>query len=124
MEQMRGAKEMIVEASLNEYERAVFGGLKQSRGSKAVKQKALSEAVANVMNGQIEIDGSEMSVAEALVVKAVGDALANPSTSKLKDFASIVGDMGAIKLELDDKRLVDVDLTKMAIGEDSDGESR
>lgn len=114
------SREIIAENTLNEYELAVFKGLEQSRGSKAVKNKIISEAVTNVMNGQVNINGSEMSVAEALTVKVVGDVLANPSTSKLKDLATIIGDMGATKVELVHSE-VDSELAKAALGE-LDGE--
>ncbi len=123
MEQERSAKEIIAGNSLNEYELALFRGLKQSRGSEKVKSKVLSEAITNVMNGNIEIDGSEMTVAEALTIKVVGDALANPSTSKLKDFATIVGDVGPMKVEIEGRSLVDAGLAAMALGEE-DGEER
>lgn len=115
------AQEIIAENSLSPYERAVFGGLEQSRGSKAVKSKAISEAISNVMSGKVKIDGAEMSVAEALVVKVVGEALANPSTSKLKDLASIIGDVGTTKVEILTSQ-VDEDLARAAIGEAIDGE--
>lgn len=121
MAEGRRAIDMIVDAGLNEYEAAIFRGLTQTRGSKAVKTKAISEAVANVMSGNVSLDGSEMSVAEALVVKVVGDALANPTTGKLKDLASIVGDVGATKVEILTSQ-VDEDLAKAAIGEANDGE--
>lgn len=123
MEQERSAKEIIAGNSLNEYELALFRGLKQSRGSEKVKSKILSEAITNVMNGNIELDGSEMTVAEALTIKVVGDALANPSTSKLKDFATIVGDVGPMKVEIEGRSLVDAGLAAMALGEE-DGEER
>lgn len=114
-------KDMIAGNTLNDYERAIYLGLTQTRGSKAVKSKIISEAVTNVMNGNVDIDGAEMSVAEALVVKVVGDALADPSTSKLKDLASIVGDVGATKVEIVSSA-IDDELARAAIGEDLDGE--
>jgi hypothetical protein len=73
------------------------------------------------MSGKVKIDGAEMSVAEALVVKVVGEALANPSTSKLKDLASIIGDVGTTKVEILTSQ-VDEDLARAAIGEAIDGE--
>lgn len=124
MEHERSAKEIIAGNSLNEYELAVFRGLKQTRGSEKVKSKIISEAITNVMNGNIEIDGSEMTVAEALTVKVVGEALANPSTSKLKDFATIVGDVGPMKFEFEGRSIVDNELQKHALGESDDGEER
>lgn len=117
----RSSKEIIAGESLNEYEKAVFFGLSQSRGSKAVKTKAISEAVTNVMNGEVEIDGESLTVAEALAVKVVGEALANPTTSKLKDLATIVGDVGATKVEIVTSD-VDDELSRLAIGEAIDGE--
>lgn len=123
MEQERSAKEIIAGNSLNEYELALFRGLKQSRGSEKVKSKILSEAITNVMNGNIELDGSEMTVAEALTIKVVGDAIANPSTGKLKDLATIVGDVGPMKVEIEGRSLVDAGLAAMALGEE-DGEER
>lgn len=123
MEDAKTAKEMIVDNSLGEYEQAIFKGLKQTRGSNEVKSKAISEAITNVMNGKIELEGEEMTVAEALVAKTVGEALANPSTSKLKDFATIVGDVGPVKVELSGS-LVDDELQKHALGESDDGEER
>ena len=121
MEYAKTARDMVMEASLNEYERAVFNGLAQTRGSKAVKAKAISEAVASVMNGEVEIGGERLTVAEALVVKVVGEAIANPTTGKLKDLATIVGDVGATKVELI-QSAVDDELARSAIGECSDGE--
>lgn len=117
----RDVRDIIAGESLNAYELAVFKGLALTRGSKAVKTKAISEAITNVMSGEIELDGQRMSVSEALVVKVVGEALANPSTSKLKDLATIVGDVGATKIELVQSR-VDEDLARSAIGEESYGE--
>ena len=117
----RDVRDIIAGESLNAYELAVFRGLAQTRGSKAVKTKAISEAIANVMNADAVIDGNRMSVSEALVVKVVADALANPSTSKLKDLATIVGDVGATKIEVVQSR-VDEDLARSAIGEESYGE--
>ena len=119
----RSAKEVIADCSLNEYERAVFKGLQPTRGAKDLKTKAISEAITNVMNGRIEIGGEEMTVAEAVVVKVVGDALANPTTGKLKDMATIVGDVGAVKVEFSGS-LVDEELRKHALGESDDGEER
>ncbi len=119
---VKSSSKIIAENTLNPYERAIFSSLPQTRGSKAVKTKAISEAVTNVMNGQIEIDGSEMTVAEALVVKVVGETLANPTTSKLKDIASIVGDVGATKVEIVNSE-VDEFLARAALKEDKpDGE--
>lgn len=123
MEFERSAKDIITDSSLNEYELAIFRGLKQTRGSEKVKSKILSEAITKVMNGNIEIDGSEMTVAEALTVKVVGEALANPSTGKLKDLATIVGDVGPMKVEIEGRSIVDAGLAAMALGEE-DGEER
>lgn len=123
MEFERSAKDIITDSSLNEYELAIFRGLKQTRGSQEVKSKILSEAITKVMNGNIEIDGSEMTVAEALTVKVVGEALANPSTGKLKDLATIVGDVGPMKVEIEGRSIVDAGLAAMALGEE-DGEER
>lgn len=123
MDLERSAKDIITDSSLNEYELAIFRGLKQTRGSKELKSKILSEAITNVMNGKIELDGSEMTVAEALTVKVVGEALANPSTGKLKDIATIVGDVGPMKVEIEGRSIVDAGLAAMALGEE-DGEER
>lgn len=123
MEFERSAKDIITDSSLNEYELAIFRGLKQTRGSEKVKSKILSEAITKVMNGNIELDGSEMTVAEALTVKVVGEALANPSTGKLKDLATIVGDVGPMKVEIEGRSIVDAGLAAMALGEE-DGEER
>lgn len=120
MEFERSAKEVIAENSLNDYERNILRGLVQTRGSEAVKSKILSEAITNVMNSKISIEDSEMSVAEALTVKVVGEALANPTTSKLKDLATIVGDVGATKVEVTGS-MADKALAAMAI-EGADGE--
>lgn len=116
----KDAKQIITENTLDAYQLAVFRGLQQTRGSKAVKTKAISEAIANVMNGEVELDGNKMTVAEAVVVKVVGETLANPTTGKLKDLATIVGDVGATKVEIVSSK-VDEELAKMALGE-SDGE--
>ncbi len=113
---MKDTRELIAENSLTPYEAALLRGLK-SRGSEALKSKIISEAVSNVMNATVSIDGQPMSVAEALVVKVTGEALANPSTSKLKDLAAILGDLGSTKVELINSQ-VDDDLAKAAIGED------
>lgn len=110
------AREILIENTLDPYQLAVFRGLKQTRGSKAVKTKAISEAISNVMNGEIELDGESMTVAEAVVVKVVGEALANPTTAKLKDLATIVGDVGPTKIELATSA-VDEELAKAALGE-------
>ena len=117
----RGVREIIAGNELNAYELAIFSGLAQTRGSKAVKTKALSEAISNVMSASAVIDGREMSVAEALAVKVIGEALANPTTSKLKDIATIVGDVGATKIEIV-QSAVDEELSRSAIGESFDGE--
>ena len=114
------ARDIIAENTLDPYQLAVFRGLTQSKGSKAVKTKAISEAVTNVMSGEIELNGEKMTVAEALVVRIVGEALANPSTSELKDLATIVGDVGATKVEIVTSA-VDEELAKSALGE-LDGE--
>lgn len=113
---MKETRELIAENSLNPYELCLLKGLK-SRGAEALKSKILSEAVSGVMNSTVEIDGQSMSVAEALVIKVTGEALANPSTSKLKDLAAILGDLGSTKIELVNSQ-VDEDLAKAAIGED------
>lgn len=116
MNKERSARDIIAGNTLNEYERAIFYGLKQSKGSKALKAKILSDAISGVLNGNVEIDGDEMTVAEALVVKVVGEAIANPTTSKLKDLASIIGDVGATKVEVYQSQ-VDEDLARAAINE-------
>lgn len=111
--------EILKDNSLNPYERGLLSGL-QSRGSKAVHTKAISEAIGNVLDGRFELDGEEVSVAEALTIKVIGEALANPTTSKLKDIASILGDVGAVKVEFA-RSTVDEELSRSAIGEDDDG---
>ena len=113
------AVEILQANSLNPYERGLLSGL-QSRGSKAVHTKAISEAIANVLDSKVQFDGRELSVAEALTVKVVGEVLANPTTSKLKDLASIMGDVGALKVEFV-QSAVDDELARAAIGEGSDG---
>lgn len=113
------AKEILTENSLNPYERGVLAAL-QSRGSEAVKTKAISEAISNVMSGKVELEGEEVTVAEALTIKVVGEALANPTTGKLKDLATILGDVGATKVEIY-QSAVDEDLARSALGEDPDG---
>ena len=113
---MKDTRELIAENSLTPYESAMLKGLK-TRGSEALKSKIISEAVTGVMNSTIEVDGQPLSVAEALVIKVTGDALANPSTSKLKDLAAILGDLGSTKVELINSQ-VDEDLARAAIGED------
>ena len=112
----KDAREIIAENALDDYQLAVFRGLQQTRGSKAVKTKAISEAIANVMSGEVELDGNRMTVAEAVVVKVVGETLANPTTGKLKDLATIVGDVGATKVEIVSSK-VDEELSRMALGE-------
>lgn len=121
MAEERNARDIIAGASLNEYERNLLFGFKQTRGSKAVKSKVISEAITGVLNADIEIDGEQLTVAEALTVKVIGDALANPSTSKMKDLASIIGDVGTTKVEILTSQ-VDEDLARAAIGEAIDGE--
>ncbi len=113
---MKDTREIIAENSLTPYEAALLKGLK-TRGSEALKSKIISEAVSGVMNSTIEVDGQSLSVAEALVIKVAGEALANPSTSKLKDLAAIIGDVGSTKIELVNSQ-VDDDLARAAIGED------
>lgn len=113
---MKDTRELIAENSLTPYEAALLKGLK-TRGSEALKSKIISEAVSGVMNSTIEVDGQSLSVAEALVIKVAGEALANPSTSKLKDLAAIIGDLGSTKIELVNSQ-VDDDLARAAIGED------
>lgn len=120
MAEERNARDIIAGASLNEYERNLLFGFKQTRGSKAVKSKVISEAIAGVLNADVEIDGEKLTVAEALTVKVIGDALANPSTSKMKDLASIIGDVGATKIEVVGSQ-VDKDLEMAALGEVMDG---
>lgn len=110
------AYEIIADNALNPYELAVLKGIRQSKGGRAIKSKVISEAVTAVMNGEVEIDGEPMSVAEALMVRVVGEALANPTTSKLKDLATIIGDVGATKVEIITSA-VDEELAKAALGE-------
>lgn len=114
------ANDILAENTLNPYERGLLAGL-QSRGSKAVKSKVISDAVSDVMNSVVNLDDSEVSVAEALTIKVVGEALANPSTAKLKDLAAIIGDVGAQKVEIVHSQ-VDEDLARAALGEGLDGE--
>jgi len=123
MEKERTSKEIIVENSLSSYEMAVFAGLEKSKGSKAVHAKAISEALDNVLNAKaIDENGeSELTVAETLVIKTISDAIENPGTGKLKDLATIVGDVAATKVEIT-KSSVDDELARSAIGEDEDGE--
>ena len=54
------------------------------------------------------------------LLKVVGEALANPTTGKLKDLATILGDVGATKVEIY-QSAVDEDLARSALGEDPDG---
>lgn len=117
---MKSAKEILAENSLNPYERGVLNAL-QTPGSKAVKAKAISEAVSSVLSGTVQLEGEEVTVAEALVIKVTADVIANPTTAKLKDLASIIGDVGATKVELVSS-VVDEELAKAAIGEALDGE--
>lgn len=119
METKKTAKEIIGENSLNPYELGVLNAFR-TKGSEAVGTKAISEALNSVMSGTVLVDGEELTVAQAVVVKVVGDVMANPTTSKLKDLASIVGDVGAQKVEILTSA-VDEELAKAAIGEDADG---
>ncbi len=111
---MKDTREIIAENSLTPYETALFKGLKTT-GSETLKSKIISEAVTGVMNSTIEVDGQVLSVTEALVIKVTGEALANPSTSNLKDLAAITGDAGSTKIELVNSQ-VDDDLARATIG--------
>ncbi len=109
----------IVEANaLNPYERGILRGL-QTRGAKAVKLRAISEAVACVMDSTVVLEGTELSVAEALAIKVVGNVLADPKTSSLKDLATIMGDVGPVKVEFVSSA-VDEELARAALGEEVD----
>lgn len=114
------AKDILIDNSLNPYELALYRGLVQTKGSKLAKSKALSEAISNVANSEISLDGNSMSVAEAMAVKVIGDVIANPTTSKLKDLATILGDVGTQKVEIV-RSEVDEELARMALWE-SDGD--
>lgn len=113
-------RETIAGNALSASERALLLALPQGRGAKAQRCKAISDAVSAVMSSKIEMDGSELTVAEALTVKVVAEAMADPSAEKLKVLASIVGDVGATRVEITTS-LVDEELERAALGEE-DGE--
>ena len=87
--------------SLTNAEAELFLGLKTKRAKK-VEQEIVRNALGLVLSAEneVEVDGEVVSVsnAELLAYRTVKDALDNPSTSKLKDIASV---MGENKLTLD-----------------------
>ena len=82
-------------------EAELFLGLKTKRAKK-VEKEIVKNALGSVLSAEneVEVDGEVVSVtnAELLALRTVKDALDNPSTSKLKDIASV---MGESKLTLD-----------------------
>ena len=105
---------------MDPYELAVFRGLRQSRGSKAVKDRVLSSTVNEVLNSEVTLDGQPGTVAEHLVISIVSRAIKSGSTADLKNLGGILGDLGAQKIELVGSA-VDEDLERMALGS-ADGE--
>jgi len=114
------AEKIIAANSLDDYELVLLNGLTQTKGSKAVHEKCISEAINNVLSTEVEVSGKRLSVAEELVIKTVHDAIENPSTGKLKDLAGIIGDVAATKVEVATSK-VDEELAKAALGESDDG---
>lgn len=110
---------MIAENQLGPYELAIYRGLDQTKASKAVKAKAISDAVSGVLSSEISFKGQTCTVAEHLVIQIVGRALYNGSSADLKNLAAITGDLGAQKVEIVTSA-VDDELARMAIGEDED----
>ena len=86
---------------LTNAEAELFLGLNTKRAKK-VEQEIVRNALGLVLSAEneCEVDGKVVSVsnAELLALRTVRDALDNPSTSKLKDIASV---MGESKLTLD-----------------------
>lgn len=121
MEKQPDSKSIIIDSTLDPYELAMFHGLQQTKASKAAKEKVLSEALNGVLSSNIELNGEKISVAEAIVIKTVADALQNPGTGKLKDIATIIGDVAAQKVEVATSK-VDAELEKDAIKEPANGE--
>ena len=82
-------------------EAELFLGLGTKRAKK-VEKEIVKNALGSVLSAEneVEVDGKVVSVsnAELLALRTVKDALDNPSTSKLKDIASV---MGESKLTLD-----------------------
>lgn len=76
-------------------ERDVFKGLKTER-AKALQENGVRKALGVVlgMESTIAIDGQEVVVtnAERLAARTFQEAMQNPSTSKLKDIAHIMGE--------------------------------
>ena len=87
---------------LTNAEAELFLGLKTKRAKK-VEQEIVRNALGLVLSAEneVEVDGEVVSVsnAELLAYRTVKDALDNPSTSKLKDIASV---MGESKLTIDE----------------------
>lgn len=106
-----------MENELDPYELALYKGLSQTKASKAVKAKALSDAIEETLSSEVEYDGQKCSVAEHLVIKIVGRAIKNGSTADLKNLAAITGDLGAQKVEIVTP-VVDEELEKAALGDD------
>lgn len=105
--------------ALSGYDKALLNGLKPTDGQQKQHRKAISEALKDVLAG--ELPGEGCSVAEMLVVRSVGEAIANPSSKKLKEIASIVGDDGPVKVSIEGRAPLPADFLDCEIKGDGDG---
>jgi len=81
---------------LSPTEKEIFKGLKTKR-AQAVEENLVKKAVGVALNSEEELtlaDGTKVKVTnvERLAARTVQEALQNPSTGKLKDFAHIMGE--------------------------------
>lgn len=107
------------------YERGVLSCAPKSEGDKLVESSAITSALRKALGSDVEIKdlhGNIVSVkaSEAIAIATIADAIANPSTSKAKDLALILGEMkedsGNVTFSLTDAMF-----EKMAIKRGDDG---
>lgn len=91
--------DLVAENSLTDYELAIAKGMRLPN-ARAVRQEAVSEALRNALSAEVDVGGQCMSVADSLVVKVLANVYRNPTTADLKNIATILGDIGATKVDV------------------------
>lgn len=77
---------------LSDSEKRVIGGMKKSKGDIAAERAVCRKALQEALSDEVIVDSKKLTIMQLLAINTVKEAINNPSTSKLKDIATILGE--------------------------------